>query len=54
MWASRVVALAILSLGLPMSPFVMLYCRGVSLLSSWVMSCSARSSAYVRPSMLLV
>ena len=54
MWASRVVAHTIVSLGLHVSPFVWLYSKGGRLVFSWVMSGSMRSCEYVRPRMLLV
>ena len=54
MWANRVVAHAILLLGVHVSPFVWLYCRGGRLVFKCVMSGSVRSCAYVRPGILLV
>ena len=53
MYASKVVAYLILSLGLLVMPLVWLYLRGVRLVLSWVISGSVRSCEYVRPRMLL-
>ena len=54
MWASRVIAQVILSMGLYVRPFVWLYRRGVRLVLSWVMSGSVRSCEYVWPRILMV